>query len=237
MVMPAIVARPPRRAAGPYTARMKQRPLSPRRLDIAAFIDAQGVLEAESPVTDLPRLAESLAPDADADVGRCAPVHWRAEGMLRAQRVGPPQQWLSLKADAQLPFTCQRCLRPVVLPVSFDREIRFVGDESVAAQLDADMDEDVLVLARAFDLLSLVEDELIMASPIVQRHEACPEAPVMYVADPGVEEEDRAMAAGGEGEGAPAGDLAGEAAEARPGKRPNPFAVLAQLKKGTSRGD
>ena len=215
---------------------MKQRPLSPRRLDIAAFIDAQGVLEADSPVADLPRLAESLAPDAAAE--QFTPIHWRAEGVLRPQRVGPPQQWLSLSADTELPFTCQRCLRPVVLPVSTDRDIRFVGDESVAAQLDADMDEDVLVLARAFDLLSLIEDELIMASPIVPRHDECPEAPVMYVADPGVDEEDQAFAAaeGGE-EGAPAGEASGEPGEARPGKRPNPFAVLAQLKKGPTGGE
>jgi uncharacterized protein len=212
---------------------MKQRPLSPRRLDIAAFIDAQGVLEADSPAADLPRLAESLAPDAAAE--QFTPIHWRAKGVLRPQRVGPPQQWLSLTADTQLPFTCQRCLRPVVLPVSTDREIRFVGDESVAAQLDADMDEDVLVLARAFDLLSLVEDELIMASPIVPRHDECPEAPVMYVADAGVDEEDEALAAGDGG--AQASDPSGEAGEGPPGKRPNPFAVLAQLKKSPTGGD
>lgn len=216
---------------------MKQRPLSPRRLDIAAFIDDQGQLETDSPLADFPRLADSLAPDAAPE--QLTAVHWRAEGVLRPQRIGPPQQWLQLSAQAALPFTCQRCLQPVVLPVDTDREIRFVGDEAVAAQLDADMDEDVLVLARAFDLLALIEDELIMAAPIVPRHDECPESPTMYVADAAVHEEDAAFAAeqAATGQGGGAGANTAEPGEARLAKRPSPFAVLAQLKKGPSGDD
>lgn len=193
---------------------MKQRPLSPRRLDIAAFIDAQGSLEGRCPVSDMPRLAASLAPDASPE--QLTDLTWQARGELRPQRIGPPQQWLQLSAHGVLPFTCQRCLHPVLLPVSTERLIRFVGDEAVAAQLDADMDEDVLVLARAFDLLSLIEDELIMAAPIVSRHDECPQAPTMYVADPGVDDDELADAEGSDGDG---------------GKKPHPFAVLAQLRK------
>lgn len=216
-----------------YTARMKQRPLSPRRLDIAAFIDGQASLHESNLLSDFPRLSDSLAPDASAE--QRGKVEWQAEGILKPQRVGPPQQWLSLAAQALLPFTCQRCLHPVVLPVSTERLIRFVGDESVAAELDADMDEDVLVLARAFDLLALVEDEMIMASPIVPRHDECPEAPTMYVADPGVEEEDRALALG-DATGEPAAnDSSG--APTHTGQRPHPFAVLAKLKKTPEGGD
>jgi len=75
--------------------------------------------------------------------------------------------------------------------------------------LDADSDVDVLALSRSVDLRELVEDELLLAMPLVPRHEVCP-APLL----------------------APQADVAFEEAEQ---DRPNPFAALAALKgKGKS---
>jgi uncharacterized protein len=198
---------------------MKPRQHQPRKMDIGAFIDSQAPLEGSSPVTGLPRVAEGLPPEVAPDA--VEPVTWRAQGRLLSQRVGEPQRWLDLQAHASLPWTCQRCLQPVVLPVDIDRTIRFVADESMAAELDADMEDDVLVTSRSFDLLDLIEDELIMASPIVPRHDACPQPPKMSVSDPGVDDEDQAPE-----DGATDGDT----------DRKNPFAVLAQLKKGSTGG-
>ena len=76
-------------------------------------------------------------------------------------------------------------------------------------------DEDLLVMTLQFDLLALIEDELLMAIPLVPMHEECPEAPTLSA---GRLETDTV-----------AGRLA--AAGVDSGK-PNPFAVLAQLKKG-----
>jgi uncharacterized protein len=58
--------------------------------------------------------------------------------------------------------------------VSADRWFRFAADEATAAALDDESEEDVLVLSSEFDLLMLVEDELLMALPLVPRHETCP---------------------------------------------------------------
>jgi uncharacterized protein len=197
-----------------YTCAMKARsprPLQARKLDMGAFIDAQLTLGGELPLTDLPRLAEGLAPEVPhADV---PPVVWQAVGELVPQRVGAPQMWLHLTARGSLPWTCQRCLQPVVIDVEVVRAIRFVADEATAAQMDAESDDDVLVVSRSFDLLELVEDELIMAAPIVPFHSECPQMPVMSVADADFDD--------GESVGAE-----GEASSAKP----NPFAVLAQLK-------
>jgi uncharacterized protein len=110
-------------------------------------------------------------------------------------------------------------LQPVVLPVEVERSIRFVADEALAAELDADMDDDVLVVNRGFDLLDLVEDELIMASPLVPRHDECPQPPKMSVSDPGVEPNE-----------------ASEGGSEASNERKNPFAVLAQLKKAPDGG-
>ncbi len=196
---------------------MKPRQTTPQKMDMGAFIQDESELEGQSPLSDLPRLAASLAPEVD---GAALPtIAWQAQGRLVPQRVGGAQTWLDLSARAELPWTCQRCLHPVTLPVSFSQSIRFVSDEAMAAQLDADLDEDVLALSRTFDLIALIEDELIMDAPLVPVHEVCPVNLVMSISDPGVD-----------------GDEHGESGEGA-GKKPNPFAALAALKKGPTGQD
>ena len=103
-------------------------------------------------------------------------------------------------------MTCQRCLAPVDVPLEVDREFRFVADEATAEALDDESEEDLLAMSREFDLRELIEDELLMALPLVPRHEECP-APVQ-------------MASSDE-------DFEEASAE-----KPNPFAALAALKTG-----
>jgi uncharacterized protein len=191
------------------------RPIVPTCMDIGAFIESLASLDGQSSMADMPRLAAGLAPEVAASA--MPPATWRVQGELVAQRVGPPQTWLTLEAQALLPWTCQRCLHPVELPIEVSRKLRFVKDEATAALLDAELDDDVLVLGRSFDLIALIEDEMIMASPIVPFHDECPELPVMSVSDPGVDEPESAAEAE-EGAAAPAGG------------KPHPFAALAQLK-------
>jgi uncharacterized protein len=100
-------------------------------------------------------------------------------------------------------------LGPVQTLVEVDTWLRFVSDEAQAAALDAELEEDVLALEREQDALELVEDELLLALPLVPRHEECPQPLPL-----------------------PAEDLDDEA-DAAPAK-PNPFAALAQLKKKPS---
>ena len=134
-------------------------------------------------------------------------VNWAARGEWRPLPGQAGQVWLHLKADAALPMTCQRCLAPVLVPVRVDRSFRFVADEATAAAEDDEAEEDLLVLSQDFNLAELVEDELLMALPLVPRHETCPTEVKLAVADQDFE------AANGE---------AGAA-------KPNPFAVLAAL--------
>ena len=201
---------------------MKAPTFVPRKLDIGAFLESGEALSGDLPVTELPRLAEGLA--KDIDLASLPRVTWSAQGRLVPERMSPPQMWLDLEAQAELAWECQRCLQPVTDTVHISRSIRFAKDEAAAAALDADSDEDVLALARQFDLLELVEDELIMAQPIVPRHDVCPtdvvtlmhndaEAPVPGSKPPSAEETADAPATTASG-------------------RPNPFAVLASLKKG-----
>ena len=138
-------------------------------------------------------------------LGAEAPLRYQATGLLRADAAGSDEAWVHLQADVVLPLTCQRCLGPVEVAVDFDREFRFVATEELAAIEDEESEEDVLVLSRNFNLAELVEDELLMALPVAPKHDVCPKPVKLQVAD---------------------ADFADE-----PEEKPNPFAVLQQLKK------
>lgn len=173
----------------------------PHRLDVRRFAEEGAEIEARDELRDYRRL---VAETENADIART--VHWHAHGEMHNPQHVHPQVWIHLDADVTLPLVCQRCLQPVDVPLAVRRSFRFVADEATAAAEDDEADEDLLALSRNFDLVELVEDELLMEMPVAPRHDVCPEAVKMS---------------------------AGEAEfEAAGGDRENPFAVLGRLKTG-----
>lgn len=170
-----------------------------RHLHVAGFAQAGASLLGEERLARFPRLL-----DEAKGLGGEIWVHYEARGDIRADAAGVDEVWVHLQATVQLPQTCQRCLGPAEIEVSFDRDFRFVATEALAEVEDEESEEDVLVLSKSFDLLELVEDELLMAMPVAPKHEICPQPVKFQVADP---------------------DFVAEAAE-----KPNPFALLEQLK-------
>jgi uncharacterized protein len=144
----------------------------PRRLDIADAAAQAVELQGRWPLAGLPRLAVDHPGDAPALTGDAA---WSARACTRPGTGGAPEIWLHVSAQAEVQRSCQRCLQPLTLGLSVDRKLRFVPGEDAAAALDADSDDDVLALEPQLDLLQLVEDELLLALPLVPRHEVCPE--------------------------------------------------------------
>lgn len=176
---------------------MKDKHPDPCALDVAAFCRQGGTLEGDWPLAGLERLASSFAAASDGA------VHWQATGELRPVTGGAPEPGLALRAGADVPLQCQRCLQPMTERLVVDRRFRFVATEELAAEIDEETDdEDVLALPARLDLRALVEDELILALPIVPRHDVCP-LPLV---------------------------LPPEAADEAPA--PHPFAALAALKAG-----
>jgi uncharacterized protein len=112
-------------------------------------------------------------------------VTWRAAGRVEQPAGGKPQVWLSLHLQTQAPLQCQRCLEPYAEPVDLTLDFRFVATEQQAEQEDEDSEEDLLVLSKHFNLRELVEDELLMALPIVPRHARCPQAVKLSAQDDG----------------------------------------------------
>ena len=173
---------------------------SPQRLDVKAFAQAGGRLAGHDSLLKYERLAQEakgLHPDLLVD--------WEAVGEVRTALGGMGQVWLHIKVRASFPMECQRCMTPVDVPLEVDREFRFVADEATAEALDDESEEDLLALSREFDLHELIEDELLMALPVVPKHDECPTAVPLASSDDDFEEANS--------------------------EKPNPFAALAGLRK------
>ena len=173
---------------------------SPRSLSIKAFAQAAGDLESSLPLSEFERLREeSLGPIEGVLVA------FAAQGEMLEDAAGQDEPWVHLSGATTLNMTCQRCLGPVAVDIEFERSFRFVANEALAEVEDEESEEDVLVVSKSFNLLELIEDELLMAMPPVPKHEICPKPVKLQAVDAAFEEQ--------------------------PSEKPNPFAMLEQLKK------
>ena len=194
---------------------MRTKALNPQRLDVGPFAREDGHLEGQLPVPSLARVHASR-PDGLA-VPDGETVSWQVQGEMRKIPDGRTQPWLHLSASLSVTLQCQRCLGPVTAPVTVESDFRFVPTEAQAEAEDVDAEEEVLALPTRLNLVSLIEDEILLALPLVPRHDHCPQPLPMAAGDIGEE-----VTADGTAE--PSGEGTQE--------RPHPFAALAALKSG-----
>jgi uncharacterized protein len=109
--------------------------------------------------------------------------------------------YLQGTVHVRVELECQRCLGPMAYDLEANIKLAFVRNESEQEGLPEDL-EPLLVEGEGVDLTALIEDELILALPLVPMH---PELCRQWQDE--------------------------EAAEEAEPKKENPFAVLAQLKK------
>lgn len=179
------------------------------KADFPPRLSVQALAESGAPHTGQISLQimERLAPETTG-LQADSMLDWQVRGELRPAVGGSDDIWMHLVASATLPLCCQRCMGVVASPIALDRWYRFVATEDIALAEDDAAEEDLLVLEPQLDLLALLEDELLMALPVVPMHERCP---------------------GQQGPGADQSEP--HESNLEEGKRLNPFAVLAQLKK------
>jgi uncharacterized protein len=108
-------------------------------------------------------------------------VEWELAGTTHAS--GHPALQLSIRASMHL--MCQRCLTPFVFQIQSGSTILLATNEKVADEIDASLeDEDVEVVVvekagasaagKTFDIMTLIEDEALLAIPLSPKHEVCP---------------------------------------------------------------
>lgn len=111
--------------------------------------------------------------------------------------------YLAMHVQAPLSLVCQRTLEPFILPVTLDTRLGLISDESEESGLPPGY-EPLLVKDDRVDMAAVIEDELLLAVPLVP---VSPESDLPAIAQD------------------PRGDVEVEA------PRENPFAVLRELKK------
>ncbi len=156
----------------------------PLHLDIKAFAQATSPIGGHNSLSKYKRLIQETN-----GLGAETKLNWLAQGELRGEVVGSEQVWLHLTVDTSLPLTCQRCLGQVDIAVAVKQSFRFVDSEQAAQAQDDASEEDVLVLSQDLNLVELIEDEVLMALPLIARHETCPVEVKLAVADLGFETE------------------------------------------------
>jgi uncharacterized protein len=89
--------------------------------------------------------------------------------------------------QAQLPLRCQRCLQPMLTEI--DTKVALVVLDSEPSQNSQNSQneelpvgyETITLTSTQVSLITLIEDELILALPIVAMHTACPSNECQYV--------------------------------------------------------
>lgn len=175
--------------AGPSISRLMSAEI-PEVVDAWRWVAARRRIEGRAPLASLPRLRDGLL-DPEGDVRFTIDFDRDA---LQLPRV-------ALVAEAELPLQCQRSLQRFLLPVKVEQTLGLIRDEAEEAALPEGYEPLLVPADGLLRPLDLVEDELILAMPVV---------PV----SPGSE---------------PVGDDWPQDADEP--RRDNPFAVLSALKK------
>lgn len=168
----------------------------PDWIDVDRAVEGRRQFAGRVPLRGMPRLLELLdAPDDDAEI----------DFRIDAWRDGQGAARLDVAVAGAVPLTCQRSLQRYMHAIDGNSSIAVIEDEAELAGLPEDLEPKLADNGR-LKLIELVEDELLLAVPLVPR-------------DPALEPVDRQLPSGAPIEHAASGAS-------------NPFAVLAGLKRG-----
>lgn len=135
--------------------------LLPEFIEPLQLAEKKCTLEGHLPLERLTRLRESLSEGQ----GKIF-LHWSfsQDDKLRPTVYG--------RLTGQLPMICQRCLKPMLW--TFDNPVNLIiVPEQEPEEDDLFAEFEVITLQTPMSLYAMAEDELILALPIVAKHENC----------------------------------------------------------------
>lgn len=149
-------------------------PIAGTVLDCLEFARNGGVLERSIGLDELPRLADVLCTTAGF-------MSVRLEG----SRDDAGKSWLQVDIVGEPILWCQRCLGGVKFPLAISSRLQLIapGEEWPDDDL-VDDSADAIEAEKALAVLSLIEDEVLLALPIAPRHEQC-ESPLATASEHG----------------------------------------------------
>lgn len=167
----------------------------PTSVDAWRMVSARRSFSGTLPIARLRRLCEVLA-SSDGEV--------KFELDFGQDELGV--SYVDVRANAELTLICQRTLEPFVMPLVLDTRLGLIKQERDEAGLPADCEALLVAEDGRLDPADVIEDELLLALPLV------PVNPDSSLPDEVTGHE-------------PGDEIAGE------GRSENPFAVLRELKK------
>lgn len=162
----------------------------PPVLDAWRMVSARRSFEGRLPLSGMPRLAGALA-EVEGDC--------RYEVEFGRDTLGIA--FVELRVQAELPLLCQRTLEPFRFPLRLVQRLGLVTDESQEAALPEGMEPIQPGPGGELHPAELIEDELILAIPVVPINPASTPVQADWPTEPADDE-----------------------------PKPNPFAALAALK-------
>ncbi len=133
-------------------------PLLPEQLDFQQKAKVGLDIEGRWPIAELHALADLIQPNEN-DLK--AHLHFDREGKYLV---------ISGQVEAEVAFICQRCMQPMTTLLQADFKLAMITNESQAEDLPSCY-EPLLVEEGKQSIAGLLEDELLLAMPLVPRHE------------------------------------------------------------------
>lgn len=165
-------------------------------IDAFAFCRLGERRSGSIPVADLARLSRE-----------CADTNSVLEWSLSGGTDGLGHARLELNVTGSVNLMCQRCLHPFALDLNSESVLILARSEENADEIEALLEDDeidVVVGSKAFNIMDLIEDEVLLAIPQSPKHAVCPDVSL-----------------------ASANSTAG--VDAGSGKKESPFAVLKKI--------
>ncbi|MBT8138932.1 MAG: DUF177 domain-containing protein [Gammaproteobacteria bacterium] len=181
----------------------------PRTVSVRKYAAAGHSLSGTIPLARLPRVAAAILQAAGP---------FAVEIEFAENEFG--KRTLRARVDGSVALACQRCLKPVTIAVQADSILTVVAHDAEAKASLRDVDP-LIVEGDELEVYALVEDELLMALPIVALHEQ--EDCTVQIAGFNTAAQEPANRGN---------EAAADSAAVSAGERENPFAVLRELKPG-----
>jgi uncharacterized protein len=136
---------------------------APVRVDPYRLCEAGREFAGKVPISALTRLASMLLAVDGALSYRVRFFRDEAKRMRVAGTV-----------SAVLTMQCQRCLEPLRVTLDHEFSLQLVPSEGTAARVEGQLDPLLLAPGEPLDVFAMLEDEVMLALPLVPRHrEVC----------------------------------------------------------------
>jgi uncharacterized protein len=132
--------------------------------EVRELVARAAQVELECAIRDLPRIVPLVARDTGGALAR-----FRFYRLKSAEDGSGGFDGAECNVRTQLAMICQRCLDEVQVPIDAHAELAFIDEEAQVARVPESHDPVVMTAGRV-SLTALVEEELLLALPIVPVH-------------------------------------------------------------------